>query len=71
MARMYSVPFTTKTIDVYEVEAKSPVEAAMKATQLLNKNVPPTHSHIHSFDIGSVKATYEDPNDVAAKHAGF
>lgn len=57
--RKYSVPFETRTLDIYEVNASSPADAAMKATEARLANVAPTHSRVTKFAIGSVKPTLD------------
>lgn len=58
--RTYSVPFHTHTTEIYEVEASSPAEAAMKATLAREAHEAPTHHHVAKFSIGTVKATVVD-----------
>lgn len=56
----YSVPITTKTLDVYVVDAKNGSDAAFKAAGLVAENVPPTHSRELSRQVGSAKPLIED-----------
>jgi hypothetical protein len=70
----YSVPITTKTLDVYIVEAKNGSDAAFKVAGLINDGVEPTRSRVLNTTIGSAKPVIADePNDpavVAAKENG-
>lgn len=64
----YSVPITTKTLDVYIVEAKNGSDAAFKVAGLINDGVPPTRSRELNRTIGSAKPLVNDPTteEVAA-----
>lgn len=56
----YSVPITTKSLAVYEVDAKNGSEAAFKVAQLVAAGTEPTHARVVSTSVGSAKPTVED-----------
>lgn len=59
--RTYVVPFHTHTTDLFKVEATSPAEAAMLATERRMNGDEPDHRHVASFKIGTVKSALADP----------
>jgi len=64
--RKYSVPFTTETIEIFEVEATSPAEAAKIASTRRLVGHAPTHHRVTKFNIGACKPTIEDDQPVLA-----
>lgn len=62
--RTYSVPFTTVTIDIYEVDATSGADATMKATTARLAGVEPMHSHIAKFTVETPKPTLHEGGTV-------
>lgn len=71
---MYSVPITTKTLDVYILEARNGSEAAFKAAELIAEGVAPNQHTKLGRTIGSAKPLVaNEPNDpavVAARENG-
>lgn len=62
----YSVPITTKTLDVYIVEAKNGSDAAFKAANLITQGEKPTHSRELSRQVGSARPVLDDTTPPAA-----
>lgn len=58
----FTVPFITETTELYEFDARSATEATMMATLARAEGVPPTHTSVTKFRLGSVRSTIVEPN---------
>jgi len=57
----YTVPFTRKVVDIFEVDAKSRAHAAVLATEARMRGDAPTHSYDSDAQVGKIETITSTP----------